>query len=518
MPGPTHKALFLKYRDTPVINRCEQYATWTLPYLMADTAVVSHSGRVIVERDFQEAGALLVNNLAAKLARVLFPTQFAFFQASASETFKRHAARKGMDAEALRSSFAKLELEANKRLFLNSGYAALILALKYLIVTGQVLLHRDSKKGTVTAYGLQMFAVRRDGKGGLLDCILREYTSVESLPEAIQAALRHKNKAMYSRPEQRVEHFTRIHRQPRNGVEGYEVSEQVDTIDVGTPSWYPANLCPWMCPTWVLVPGEHYGRGMVEDYAGGFARLSSFSEASALYGVEIMRVLHMVGNGSGTDVDEAASSESGEWIKGDPNSVAAYEAGDDRKLVAVVGEITRIVQSLSRAFMYTAITRQAERVTAYELQRDAQEAENTLGGVYSSLSGGVQVPLAHILMTEVSDVALAGLITGELRPDVTAGIPALGRSADVSNLLAAAQELTAVFPVAQLDKRINPSKLVDIILAGRSVDPSSIFFTPDEQRANEEAAQAAQNAAQAAMQAQLLQQAPEAITGAIQGG
>lgn len=515
MQGPTHKALFLKFRDTTVINRCEQYAHWTLPYLMADQDEVSSTGRVLVERDFQEVGALFTNHLASKLTRLLFPTQYPFFQASASGEFKRLAQQKGLDEAGLRSMFAGMEMAANKRLFVNSGYASLILALKHLIVTGQVLLHRDSKKGTVTAYGLPMFAVRRDGTGELMDCILREFTTVEALPEDLQAALRTASKTKYGRPEQVVEKYTRIHRNVRKGVEGYEVSQEVDTIPVGAPSWYPKNLCPWMCPTWVLIPGEHYGRGMVEDYAGGFARLSTLSEAAALYGVEIMRVVHLVGAGAGGDVDELAESESGEWVRGDPNSIAVHEAGDSQKLAVVEAQLERVVGRLAKAFMYQGATRDAERVTAYELQRDAQEAEYALGGVYSTLSGSIQVPMAHILMVEVSDMTMPGLITGELSPDVTAGIPALGRSSDVQNLLLAAQELSAVLPVTQLDKRINPQKVVDVILSGRSIDTEALFFSKEEQRANQEAENAQMQAQQSLIQADTLSQNADQLTNTL---
>jgi len=517
MAAPTHKALFDKFQDSTVINRCEQYAQWTLPYLMADVAQVSTSGRVVVERDFQEIGALLVNNLSAKLTQLLFPTQYPFFQASASKEFKAHASKKGVDENALRALFAQLEMAANKRLFVNSGYASLILALKHLIVTGNTLIYRDSNTGVITTYGISSFGVRRDGTGELLDCVLREFTTVEALPDALQVALRTASLAKYSRPEQIVEKYTRIHRVTRNGKIGYEVSQQVDSVNVGEPSWYPKNTCPFMCPTWVLISGEHYGRGMVEDYAGGFARLSSSSEAAALYGIEIMRVVHLVGAGSGGDVDDLAESESGEWVRGDPNNIASHEAGDARKLEVVEASIERVVQRLAKAFMYQGATRQAERVTAYELQRDAQEAEYALGGVYSTLSGGIQVPFAYILLSEVSDLAATGLITGDLQPDVTAGIPALGRSSDVQNILLASQEINAVLPVVQFDTRINPKLVVDIILAGRSIDQTSIFFTEKEQKANAEA-KAAQEAAMAATaQTDALANAGTQITQALGG-
>lgn len=518
MAGPSYKALFNKFRDTTVISRCEQYAKWTLPYLMADSLEISGSGRVIVERDFQEVGALFTNNLASKLVRLLFPTQYPFFQASASGEFAKLAARQGYDEDALRSLFARLEMTANKRLFINSGYASLILALKYLIVTGNVLLHRDSQNGTVTAYGVQSFSTRRDGTGKLLDCVLREFTTVEALPEALQQALRAANRTKYGRPEQVVEKYTRIHREFREGVEGHYVSQQVDCIDVGEASWYPANLCPWMAPTWILIPGEHYGRGMVEDYAGGFARLSSLSEAAALYGIEIMRVVHLVGAGSGGDVDEIADAESGEWVRGDPGAIQAHESGDAQKLVAVEAQLERVIGRLAKAFMYQGATRDAERVTAYELQRDAQEAELTLGGVYSTLSGGIQVPMAHILLVEVSDMTLAGLITGELQPDVTAGIPALGRSSDVQNLLLVGQELGVIAPIMQLDKRINPQKVVDVVFAGRSIDTSTLFYTPEEQQANAQAEQAAQQAQASMMQAGTLADNSAQIAQTLAGG
>jgi len=504
MPAPSYKSLFHKFQDTHVVNRCEQYAQWTLPYLMADISKVSHSGRVIVERDFQEVGALLVNNLASKLARLLFPTQYPFFKAEASDGIRAVARRKGISEEKLRGMFAKMESAANSRLFLNSGYAGLILALKHLIVTGQVLLHRDSKDGKVTAYGLNQFTVQRDGTGEMLDCVLREYTSVEALPLDLQEALKTANRTKYSRPECKVEKYTRIHREYRNGMLGYAVSQEVDTVKVGKPGWYPLHLCPWMCPTWVLIPGEHYARGMVEEYAGGFARLSNLSESSALYTVEMMRVLHLVGAGAGADIDELATADSGEWVRGDPENVQVHEAGDARKLEQTEKVIERVTISLARAFMYEAITRHAERVTAYELQRQAQEAENALGGVYSTLSGGIQVPLAHLLLTEVSDLALPGIISGELKANITAGIPALGRTGDVQNLLMAAQEIGAAMPITQLDKRINPQRVVDIILAGRSIDPASMFFTPEEMKANAEAEAAATNAASELVKADTL--------------
>lgn len=513
MSKVSHEALYQKLQDSYIIDKCEQYAHWTLPQLMADFAEIrSSGGRANVERDYQSVGALLTNHLSSKLARLLFPANHPFFRIGLSDALKRMAQEGGVQESELQSALAEHEQNSCKRLFLNASYAQLILALKWLIVTGNVLLYRDTANGSTTAYGMQCFVTRRDGRGGLIDCVHREGTYVEALSQELQDLLRTKNRAKYSRPEQEVTVYTRIHRKMgTNGNVFYEVSQEIDNTPVGEVSTYPAHLCPWIVATWSLIPGEHYGRGMVEDYAGGFAKLSDLSEAHALYSVEIMRVINLVSSGSGTDIDDIATAETGEYVRGDPNTVAAHEAGDAGKLQQTGAEIERVYQQLSRAFMYQANTRDAERVTAYELQQEAQEAEHALGGVYSSLSQVLQLPLAHLLLVESRSEMLEGIVTGDVKLDIAAGLEALGRSSDVQNLLNAAQEAAAIVPaLTQIDTRVNPHRVMDMVYAGRSVNTKLIHKTKaeieDEQAADQQIAEGQQQVMQAAAGADTLAQ------------
>ena len=511
MSAITHKALFEKMRDTNVVARCTDYAHWTLPQLMADFDSTRGQSRHVIERDYQEVGAMLVNHLSSKLAKLLFPVSTPFFRVKPSAELLAKASEQGKLA-ALASQLAKLELDASQRLFLNASYAQLIIALKHLIITGNVLMYRDSKTSSSRTYGLQSFTIRRDGAGKMMDCVLREFTTVEGLPYEVQEALRRTDRSKYSRPERNVELYTRIHREAMPGGNArYTVSEQVDTVPIGVESSYPEHLCPWHAPTWSLILGEHYGRGLVEDFAGGFAKLSDLSEAATLYGIEMMRVVHLVAAGSGTDIDDLARAEQGQYIRGDQQSVAAHESGDAAKLREVRAEIEAVFSRLARAFMYQANTRDAERVTAYELQRDAQEAEFALGGAYSALADGIQIPLAAVLITEESPEALEGLVTGDLRTHIMAGIPALGRSSDVQNLLLAVQEAGTIVPaLAQLDQRFDPQKLVDLIMSGRSVDVKALHRTEQQMQelaaAQQQAAQGQQQIAEAQATADQMQQ------------
>lgn len=504
----SHKTLFEKLRDDLVITKSEQYAHWTLPALMADYTE-SKSGRVVLERDYQEVGALFVNNLSSKLARLLFPMNTPFFRIMASDNLKAIADENGVQPSELQSGLARIEKDASKQAFKNASYNQLILALKHLIITGNALLHRDARTGKISAFGLQSFVVRRDGRGNLLDCVIREGTYSEALPPAVRTMLTNKNRQKYSRDEQQVEIFTRIRRR-QNSVGGHfiEVSQAVDDVNLDNTSTYPENTSPWHIVTWNLLPGEHYGRGLVEDYAGGFARLSDMSEAAALYSIEMLRVVHLVANGSGTDVDDIAAAETGEWVRGDGASVTAHESGDASKLLQVSNTIAEVVQRLAKAFMYQANTRDAERVTAYELQQEALEAENALGGVYSVLAETMQLPLAHLFIQDVSATSLEGLLNQDIKLDIMAGIPALGRSTDVQNLVAASQEAAAIIPVMQqVDDRVDPHKVMDTIYSGRSVDTDMIFKS-QEQMQQEAAAQdqMAQGQAQIAASAQVADQ------------
>lgn len=515
----THKALYEKYQDSTVLHKSTQFAKWTLPQLMAELCMAGTTARL--ERDYQSHGALLVNNLSSKLAGLLFPSSRPFYKIKPSAELIESARQKGHKESALSAGFAKLEMDSCQQLFLNASYEQLVLALKHLIVTGNVLLFRDSASLRTTAYGLQSYGIRRDGRGNLVDCVLKEHTEFDSLPPAARAAMLASQSGKYTKPDgtdNRVELYTRIKRAYNtDGKVMYLVSQQADDINIGKPGSYPEHLCPWQAPCWSLINGENYGRGLVEDFAGGFAKLSDVSLASTLYQIAASKVLNLVAPGRGADVDELQDAETGDYVQGDKDAVTPSEMGDGNKMREMRESVEAEFSQLARAFMYKANTRNAERVTAFELKQDAMEAEQTLGGVYSSLSAAMQIPLAHVLLQEVQPATLAGIIDKSIKLDIMAGIPALGRAADVQNIAQATTDAANILTVLpKLDRRIDPEKLMDIILAGQSVDSSTIFKDEDqlerEQAAAQQQMQGEQQLAQADAMAQQAQQFEQTIT------
>lgn len=119
--------------------------------------------------------------------------------------------------------------------------------------------------------------------------------------------------------------------------------------------------------------------------------------------------------------------------------------------------------------------------------------------------------MAHVLLYESKPTVLQGIISKDLKLGIMAGIPALGRAADVQNLLSATQEGAAIIPsLTQLDRRIDGAKVFDMIMAGQSVD-TSILFKDEKQLAAEDAANE-----QAALGQQQMLQAQDASAQAQQ--
>lgn len=499
-------SLFDKMQDATTLKKAREYARWSIPSLMAYESKDGKARAVV--GDFQSDGAILVNGLASKLAGLLFPSTHPFMRVNLSDEDKAAIEKAG--GSNIDGMFAKLEQSASMRVFNNSSFNQLVMVLKNLIVTGNAALYRDSESQRVISFNLDRFAVRRDGIGRVVDAVVKETTYFELLSPETQSRLieAHSQKYDPDKPyEQPLTTYTRIIREPGvgiNGIDMFHVAVQVE--DVAMDSEYSGSYseftCPWIFPTWNLISGENYGRGLVEDHAGGFAKLSELSEALALYEVESLQLINLVGNAALNAKDELAKAETGAWVAAEPDSVANYESGTFNKIELVQADLDREFSKLARAFMYQGNTRDAERVTAYELRQEALEVEQTMGGAYSVLAETLQLPLSHVLIQEEDPDFIQAMLesTGGTTIGINTGLSALGRATKVQNILRALEEGRAAIELSQIaDQRIDPYKIMDIIYQGRSVDPQEIHKS-DAQLREEAEAEIQQQQAMAQMQ------------------
>ena len=477
----TYQTLFETYQDSRFLKKLEDYSLWTIPSLFPEVFEHGSTGNMEIQHDYQSMGAMLVNNLAPKLAKLLFPFKQPFFNIQVSPAM-REAFGLRDDDNTWRNTLVNLEVSSCNRLFLNGGYAGLLEALKLCIVTGNALVIRQDSKTIV--YSLRNYSLIRDNSGVVLDLIIKESKAWGTLPDALRAEINRTDR----KDTDSIDLYTRVRRVLRDKVVGYEVTQQVDGKDVGVLDVYPENLCPYVPAVWSLRAGDSYGRGLVEELAGDFAKYSDVSKALAQYELETLRLVNLVKPGSTTDVDALEDAVTGQSVQGNPADIQPFEGGEFAKIRQVLDDLTVIESRLARAFMYSGNTRQGERVTAREVEINANEADEALGGAVSTLSAYMHTKLAHLLLHETEPEFIVAMIAGEFTLDITAGVPALGRSADVQNLIQATQIVAAVIPALQgISQRPDPERILDTVLRSFNVDTQPLFRTEEELKALQEA-------------------------------
>ena len=505
---PLATALWSQNRDTTAIRKAEDFAKFTITSLMADPLLQTGPNAQVLEYDFQSLGALLVNNLTAKLVMILFPPGRPAFRIEVSEEILQAAKAKGIDEAEITNKAAQLEQQSTKRLFVNAGLSKLHRALKLLIVTGNALIYRDTTTGKFLVWGMHNYVQRRTPTGEPSQVVLKQRMRLSEMPKELARDAIAK-RAASENDESPLDLYTVIEWSGDGDARRVEVHQQIGDKRVGPISTYPAHLCPWIPAVWNLVDGEHMGRGYVEEYSGDFAKLSLISEQLGMYELESLNVLNLVDESAGGVVDDYQNADTGDYVPGKTGAVTAYERGDYNKIAAVNNGLAALATRLQMAFMYTGQMRDAERVTAAEIRQVANEAENLLGGVYSLLAETVQTPIAYLTIYEVARASgnlMLGVLNRTYKPQIVAGLPALTRAADTQNILQATQEAAAVVPaLGQLSKRFDTEKIVELIFRNNSVDLDAISKSADQiaQEGQQEQAQAmaGMNAAEAAVTA-----------------
>lgn len=489
-------SLFQQYQDTGLLDRIETYALWTIPsvFPQCGNTMFSTNTNATIEYDYQSIGALLVNRLATKLARTLFPANTSFFRIDVT-----NEAVKDLFQQNKVASVIEYENKACKRLFYNASYAQLVQAMRLLIITGECLLYRVDN--SMRVYSLKDYAVRRNHVGEVLDLVVLEQKYYEELDPNIQALIG-------AKPHDNVvKLYTRVQRQKIQGITSWKVTQEAQGIALPTNMVYRDKLCPYIPVTWNFVNGDNYGRGYVEDYGADFAKLSDLSKELMSYEMEMLRIIHLANPAGGIDIDSFATAPNGEVVHGVPDMVKPYEAGVFQKVVEIRNDLQAIEERLNVAFMYTGNTRDGERVTAYEIRQNAEEAEQVLGGVYSQLAESLHLPLAYILLYEVRQDIILAIDAADIELDILTGIQALSRNTENQGLIIACSEINTILPViAQLGKRFNQDAIVDKVFLSNGINIEDITYTPEEIQANAAREQEAMQQQQAAMLGGMQQQ------------
>jgi len=454
-------------------SRWEDYAGWTLPYLYP---LEYTSSEPEMQRDYQSLGAQCVNHLANKIVMTLFLPGKPFYKLELTPEQQEHFENLGFTTGDIDVLTSRAERESMKRMEEMQLRTSVILCIKSLITLGNSLIYTPTNRHA-QVYNLRDYVISRDMSGTPVVIITRDNLIVSTAPVDVQAKLKLKGR----KDEDKVSLYTGIIRQP-NG--SYRVHQEIEDLpgEVGVPGVFPADDLPWNALSWNLPRGSDYGVGLVEDYSGDFHVYSNLSEANlniASIASDIKILVDPMGN---TDVNTLNDSEAGTYVYGRRVDVEYLQLEKLAELQFVDKIMEQYARRLGAGFLLnTGVTRDAERVTAVEIRLQANELEESLGGVYSRLSTDLQYRLARLLLKSTNPSLL------ELNPVILTGIESLSRNSEHEQIMLLFEDLTIL---SNLPDEVKPhlkyGDIIKILASNRGLEYRKVLKTDDELESDKE--------------------------------
>jgi len=444
------------YSREETLTRCERYAGWTLPNIFPDDPLMEYDE---MQNDYQSVGAQAVTHLANKIMMALFQPSRPFFRMQISTKQREELAGELTSAQ-IDVALSEAERAAMRELDKINARVIMTQIVQHLIITGNAMLYMP-KVGKMQMYSLRDYVCKRDLSGNVIKIVMRETKSVSGLPDELRM------QAMEQGYEEEadVSIFTGV---VKTGEDKYVSWQELEDICYCSSQMgmYKDNDLPWLPLTWNLCRNKDYGTGLVENYAGDFWTLSTLAEAILDYTTIITDVKNLVNPAGMTDVREITEAKSGAYVHGREEDIYVHTPNVTNAADFLERQFSAVERRLGAAFLLnTAVTRDAERVTAEEIKMQAQELESSLGGVYSNLATELQLPLATRLLSKINPVFKS------IEPIIVTGLESLSRNSELDRRRYFFQDLIGLADVPdQVAMRLDYGNLISTLGAGHGVD------------------------------------------------
>ena len=462
----------------------------TLPYLIQDDLNLKIGHRHLIT-PWQSVGAKAVVTLAAKLMLALLPPQTPFFKLQVRDDKLGEELDPTIRSE-LDLSFSKIERMIMDYIAASSDRVVVHQALKHLIVGGNALIFMG--KDGLKHFPLNRYVVSRDGNGNVLEIVTKELISRKilgtALPEPEPNEVAGGNTGGNGED---VEVYTCVKLDSKSGRWVWH-QEADDKILPNSRSTAPKNASPWLVLRFNTVDGEDYGRGRVEEFIGDFRSLEGLSQALVEGSAAAAKVVFLVSPSSTTKPKTIADAGNGAIVQGRPEDVAVVQVGKTADFSTAANMAQQLEKRIAEAFMQLNI-RQSERTTAEEVRLTQMELEQQLGGIFSLLTIEFLIPyLNRTLLILQRSKQIPNIPKDLVRPQIVAGVNALGRGQDRESLTAFVTTIAQTLGPEALMQFINPSEAIKRLAAAQGIDVLNLVKT--EQQIQQEQQQAQQQAAQ----------------------
>tara|TARA_R110000803_G_scaffold39813_3_gene85879 strand:+ start:107 stop:1621 length:1515 start_codon:yes stop_codon:yes gene_type:complete len=375
-----------------------------------------------------------------------------------------------------------------------------LMTLQQLMCSGNVLEYVQPNN-TIKHYRLDQYVQRFDNTGKFIEAIIKEEFPKAEIPEGLNPP---SEVGTGFDGEENVTLYTQV---LYLGKGQYRRSIMWSNDEkVGEDATWDEKRCPYIPLGWAWMPGENYARSKVSEHIADLRSLDALEKAQLEMAAMASRnfILVRPGATAATLRSRITRARNGDVIVADPDSVEAKTFENFRGVQQIQAHIQQLRDSLGRAFLLSSAgQRNAERVTATEIERDISEIEAALGGVFSTLAQDMMKRRTEILMLQMIDQQKLPQVPPEMvTPTILTGLEALSRERDVSRAMQAAQIVQAFGPEA-----------VDVVKLERVIGKAFIGLgIADSVRSEDEVAQIKQQRQeQAQQQAAMEKLGPEVV-------
>ena len=364
-------------------------------------------------------------------------------------------------------------------------------ALKQLIVSGNCLL-RLTEKG-LRVFRLENYVLKRDPQGHVLKIIIKETLNPATLPDKIRKAVLENKEEDYDKDKD-LDLYTCIIREPKR----YSVMQECNKKII-LQSEYKLDQLPYIALRFNRVDGMDYGRSHVEHFYGDLRSLEGLTRAVLEGSSASAKMLFMVSPNGTTRASALASAPNGSIIEGSSGDVSVLQANKFADFRISFEMMNRIETRLNFAFLLNAsVQRQAERVTATEVQLVAQELQDALGGIYGLLTTEFQLPYIHAKLAMLRQQKLLPNLPKDIvRPKIIVGMEALGRASDRLRLLQFMSDLAGTLGADVLARHINLDDAIKKFAIANGIDTDGLLKSAEQIQQEQQQAQQQQFAQQA---------------------
>ena len=448
----------------------------TLPYLIIREGDTANHRPLITP--WQSVGAKSVSTLSSKLMLALLPPGTSFFKLQVRDDKLGEELDPQVKSE-LDLSFAKMERMVMDHIAGSNDRVVIHQAIKHLVVAGNSLIFMG--KDGLKNFPLNRYVLNRDGNGNVLEIVTKELISRDVLkkrgimpdpkPNSVSAGGGLNGQSgsgvTGSGASNDAEVYTYVRMQDGRWVWHQEVD---DKVIPGTKSTAPKNASPWLPLSFSKFDGEMYGRGRVEEFLGDLKSLEALSQALVEGSAAAAKVVFLVSPSSTTKPQSLANAGNGAIIQGRPDDVQVVQVGKTADFKTAYEMANQLGQRIQDAFMVLNV-RQSERTTAEEVRLTQLELDSQLAGLFSLLTVEFLKPyLDRTLMVLQRSGELPRLPKGIVRPQIVAGVNALGRGQDRESLIQFITTLAQTMGPEAIQKYINPDEYIKRLATSQGID------------------------------------------------